>query len=362
MVRKSAELATPEASGADARPLTREELERYETIKATEPPPRGSLLQGARTLFVSAPLGVELKPVARATAIGSGDGRKIWRVDLALPKSTANPRLPLQMERVPLQQLRAELRSRSTPAGFRPAWANASFVPRAVEKPAEHPLYVKSRRVRPLYLFDDRRQPVTDANYPWWCVGLVKSNRGQGSGVLIGSNIVLTAGHAVPWDAQNPWMTFSPGWNIPTLSLGEWPGIFARGYVVPVDPQNFDQVAHDVALLELNYPLGDTLGYFGANEYSDDWDGNGYWISTGYPEDWGGNAEFEDSDTVEDSDSNGDGLALETEASLLRGDLSGVGFKARMVRTRVSLGSRARRALKLNFRRTMTTSSPAVRR
>jgi V8-like Glu-specific endopeptidase len=65
--------------------------------------------------------------------------------------------------------------------------------------------------VRPLYIFNDRRKPATNSDYPWWSIGLVKGNRGTGTGALIGRNLVLTAGHVVPWDAQDAWMTFSPG-------------------------------------------------------------------------------------------------------------------------------------------------------
>ncbi len=184
-------------------------------------------------------------------------------------------------------------------------------------------LTVKGRKVRPLYIFNDRRRPLTNADYPWWSIGLVKSNRGSGTGVLIGSKIVLTAGHVVPWGDPNAWMTFSPGWNIPTISFGEWPGVRVHGYNVDKSPQDFNHVAHDMALVQLETPLGDTLGYFGAKVYQDRWDDHGYWTSVGYPDDWQGNPEFEDADTVEDADSEDDALYLETEASLTHGNSGG---------------------------------------
>jgi hypothetical protein len=73
----------------------------------------------------------------------------------------------------------------------------------------------------------------------------------------------------------------------------------------------------------LDTTLGRTLGYFGYEPYEDDWDDLGLWTNAGYPDDWGGNPEFEDADTIEDSDSEDDGLYLETEASLNHGNSGG---------------------------------------
>jgi V8-like Glu-specific endopeptidase len=233
-------------------------------------------------------------------------------------------RVPLKMTRSLPKALRAKDGSKPEDAHpFSPPWARIGFQPRLAERAPQPFLVVKGRKARPLYIFNDRRRPVLNSDYPWWSVGLVKSNRGTGTGVLIGSKIVLTAGHVVPWGDPNPWMTFSPGWNIPTISFGEWPGVRAHGYNVSDPPQDFQHVAHDMALVQLETTLGDTLGYFGAKVYQDRWDDKGYWTSVGYPDDWQGNPEFEDADTVEDADSEDDGLSLESEASLTHGNSGG---------------------------------------
>src|SRR5262249_34859290 len=132
----------------------------------------------------------------------------------------------------------------------------------------------------------------------------------------------VTAAHLVPWTDPNPWMTFSPAWNIPNVNFGEWQCTRVRGAAID-DPSGDNLVAHDVAIGKLEYPLGNTLGFLGYNDYDDDWDGVGYWTSVGYPDDWNGNPAFEDADTVEDADSEGDGLTLETEASLNHGNSGG---------------------------------------
>ena len=262
-----------------------------------------------------------------ATRIARAGKRGIWRIDLDITAAEPNARIPLKMQRAAPQDLRLKEGglSQSLP-GFRPPWAAVSFKPRARERPPRPQLTVKGCKVRPLYIFNDRRKPATNSDYPWWSIGLVKGNRGTGTGALIGRNLVLTAGHVVPWDPRDAWMTFSPGWNIPTISFGEWPIVRAHGYAIGNPPQDFTDVAHDLALLQLDASLGDTLGYFGAKVYQDRWDDTRYWTSVGNPDDWQGNPEFADADTVEDADSEDDGLYLETEASLTHGNSGGPFF------------------------------------
>jgi hypothetical protein len=51
----------------------------------------------------------------------------------------------------------------------------------------------------------------------------------------------------------------------------------ARGIV------NNDVAGYDWAILRLYEPLGSSLGYFGYNGYSDDWEDQPYWSIIGYP-------------------------------------------------------------------------------
>jgi V8-like Glu-specific endopeptidase len=307
-------------------PLTAEQLARLKPIRAGAPLPAGSILRGWQSLLFSAPSGKRPRITAKVTKVAHAAKREIWRVEINVAGAEPGARVRIQMKRVAPKRLRSDTGPIDTLHGHRPTWAGMSFKPRPSKPRPQQFLKVKGRRVRPLYIFHDRRQALTNSDYPWWCVGLIKSNRGTGTGALIGRNIVLTAGHVVPWDARDPWMTFSPGWNIPTISFGEWPLVRAHGYTVAQSPEDFEHVAHDMALVQLETPLGDTLGYFGAKVYKDRWDGRGYWTSVGYPDDWQGNPEFEGTDTVEDADSEDDGLYLETEASITQGNSGGPFF------------------------------------
>lgn len=307
-------------------PLTAEEVARLKPIRSGAPVPVSSILRGQQSLLFSTPSGKRPKVATQTRRVAGPGKRTIWRVDVNVAGASPGARIHLRMKRVRPEVLRADVGYVATLHGNRPPWAAISFKPRPGRRAPQRFLKVRDRNVRPLYIFNDRRQAVTNSNYPWWCVGLIKSNRGTGTGVLIGRSIVLTAGHVVPWDARDPWMTFSPGWNIPTISFGEWPLKRAHGYTVANPPEDFEHVAHDMAVVQLDTPLGDTLGYFGAKVYKDRWDGTGYWISVGYPDDWQGNPEFEDADTVEDADSEDDGLYLETEASLTHGNSGGPFF------------------------------------
>ena len=305
------------------RPLTREEVKRLKPRKAREAPPRDSVLTGKRRLYVASPAGRRFDPVASAARVGKRRGSDIWRVDVQLPPQSRETHLPLEMEKIPIARLRRETRRRVELGGFCPPWADVTYRLVGKKRPRERAMFAKGKRVRPLYVFDDRRRLVTNGSYPWWSIGKVTSNRGTGTGTLVGSKIVLTAGHMVPWDSADPWMKFAPAWNIPAVSFGEWDCVRAHGVSVGNPPSGSDEAANDVAIVQLETNLGDTLGFWGWNRYHDDWDDVGYWTSVGYPEDWPDQPVFEDADTVEDADSEGDGLLLETEASLAHGNSGG---------------------------------------
>ena len=97
---------------------------------------------------------------------------------------------------------------------------------------------------------------------------------------LVGSNIVVTAGHMVPWNQSPWWMRFVPAYYDGTSLHGN--GV--ESYVS--DAVGFDVedvVGYDWAILKLYNPLGSWLGYFGANGYSDSWEDLPVWTVAGYP-------------------------------------------------------------------------------
>jgi hypothetical protein len=118
-------------------------------------------------------------------------------------------------------------------------------------------------------------------------------------------------------------MTFSPGLNIPTLNFGEWHANRVHGYPIPSTAGDAWKVAHDLAVVHLVEPLGKTLGFFGATVYADNWDDGRYWFNVGYPFDFQGKPAVEEGDSVEDSDTEDDGLQMETEGSITHGNSGG---------------------------------------
>jgi hypothetical protein len=93
-----------------------------------------------------------------------------------------------------------------------------------------------------------------------------------------------------------------------------------RGY-------NTSVTGYDWAIGKLYTRLGDTLGYFGFNGASSNWDNQNWWTCAGYPIDvasaerpsWQGSISYHDTD----GDSNG-GFELESEtADLNHGDSGG---------------------------------------
>ena len=78
-------------------------------------------------------------------------------------------------------------------------------------------------------------------------------------------------------------------------------------------------------ICRLYEPLGEQLGYFGTEEYTEDWNDDGVWACVGYPGDLSsGERPFVQLDcNFEDSESSGGGQVLETECDLGHGDSGG---------------------------------------
>jgi V8-like Glu-specific endopeptidase len=186
------------------------------------------------------------------------------------------------------------------------------------------------KRVEPLWVFgNDDRWQFRDPAWPWGLVGRVFNSRGEsGTGALIGDRLVMTAGHMVPWGDNPWWMLFVPGYYDGVSLHGAGVQSYvsdARGYDV-----HGDVTGYDWAVLRLYNPLGNSLGYFGYNGYSDSWNNQPFWSIVGYP---GAIANamrpsFQGGITVDDTDgdSNG-GEELESEtADLTPGNSGGPMF------------------------------------
>ncbi len=178
------------------------------------------------------------------------------------------------------------------------------------------------------------RMPFYPSSYPYNCIGRIfvwtdatAANWSYyGSATLIGSRAILTAGHIVPWGSGSNWKAhFVAGY----YDGNPAPGPGAQSWVTDAhgwNPNN-SVVAHDMAVMRLQDPLGDWLGSFGSKAYADNWEGGPYWNLVGYPSaitaerpSWQGGIH-----TIDD-DEDGDAQELEHHGDDTGGDSGGPFF------------------------------------
>jgi V8-like Glu-specific endopeptidase len=147
------------------------------------------------------------------------------------------------------------------------------------------------RRVATTIFGTDNRRAFQDTAYPWSTVGLVQTNRGSGSGVMIGPRHLLTVSHVIDWTAPAgfaaDWVRFTPSFFDGGAPFGESYGVHIFWYVqedgdgfISGNEGNFDYV-----VVVLDRRLGETTGWMGARGYDDDWDDLDAWSHMGYPSD-----------------------------------------------------------------------------
>jgi V8-like Glu-specific endopeptidase len=251
----------------------------------------------------------------------------LWEVELKnLGEYEADVRYAKTASRDSADNIIKGVPSNTDLSGFRPDWTDLFYVPRFIPE-YDRPLRrLNGKLVKPLWRFDpDDRKPFKDSSYPWRCVGKIFNSNGKaGTGVLVGKNIVVTAGHLVPWGSSSWWMKFVPSYFDGKSLLGNEVYSFvsdAKGY----DPSG-DVCGYDWAILRLYNDLGKSYGYLGFNGYSDDWEDEPYWTLVGYPGEVakGEKPSYQSAVSIvdDDSDSNG-GRELETYADTSGGNSGG---------------------------------------
>lgn len=213
-----------------------------------------------------------------------------------------------------------------------PDWAGRVYHPQSSIPDRFSLMRRKSgRRVRPnVVVGADNRQVYYPLGYPWHCIGrlYVWNNAAAtnwawtGSGALVGTNVVLTAAHVVPWGAASWKMKFVPahydGTSIYGTGMETWVSR-ARGYV-----NTNNVVGWDIATLRLTQDLGTSLGYFGTKHYSSSWNDDPYWTHCGYASAVSGTRpNWQGGISVEDTDSDSPGLEVEHNGDVTGGDSGG---------------------------------------
>jgi V8-like Glu-specific endopeptidase len=264
-----------------------------------------------RTLY--SVTGSDKKPSVEIQSVGT-DGKYLWKVQVPVSEDLRGARPGLSLERHPSSKFLNEVTDSVSFTSHRPEWIDALPMPRlVVEKAAQMLRRFNGTRTEPLWVYDNARHAFRDSSWPWGLVGRIFNNQGfNGSGALIGDRLVITAGHMVPWSSQSWWMRFVPAYFNGSSLFGA--GV--ESYVSDARGYNTGGTGYDWAILRLYEPLGSSLGYFGYNSYSTDWNNLPVWSNIGYPGDID-NAEepaFQKGFTINDTDgdSNG-GEELETE-------------------------------------------------
>lgn len=151
--------------------------------------------------------------------------------------------------------------------------------------------FQKADRTLRVFGTDERQRIVDTKQMPWSAIGLVQAmwNRSgglvlvsTGTGTLVSSRIVLTAGHVV-YDQTDGWadeIVFIPGKNGSEEPFGR--SLSVRSITQRAWVDNHDS-SHDIALIVLNDPLGDTAGTLPVGVQPDQFFTNRNLNTAGYP-------------------------------------------------------------------------------
>ncbi len=252
-----------------------------------------------------------------------GDGNSAWKI---LEQKVIHG-LPVR-EFVRLQRNGGAVESPTLPLPppEPPEWADLIYHP-----PISHGIVrptlrrINGKKVQPHYIFgNDVRQPFMPTGYPWHCIGKVIAWSNPysfvpswtGTGVLVGRNVVLTASHLVPWDANPAMMQFVPAYFNGFSTLGADVASFVDATsAYYTDEINSPRPALDFAVLRLSDPLGDQLGWLGTKTYDDSWNDGNFWTLVGYPGDVAGAEQPSQQGGISfhDDDEDSDAMELETQ-------------------------------------------------
>lgn len=278
-------------SGKPQRPVPMQELERQFPARAAE---RETPIAVQRSFVVAADRPPEVR--TRVERVDRGDGHVQWQVSLdvqgvrpggrALPAPMKGERLKRAPRQTPEDQLARQL------TGYMPPHLAFSARPlQPVPVTQRIPRKLDERRVPTTIFGTDNRRAFKDTAYPWCTVGKVETNRGAGSGVMIGPRHLLTVSHVIDWTAPAgfaaDWVRFTPATFDGDAPFGEAFGSHIFWYLKEDGDGTISgaEGEHDYVVVVLDRRLGDTTGWMGARGYDDDWDSLAVWQHVGYPAD-----------------------------------------------------------------------------
>jgi V8-like Glu-specific endopeptidase len=87
--------------------------------------------------------------------------------------------------------------------GYRPPGVDLVYKPRVALQTRREPWQrMNGGRDSPADL--RKSHLLDDTRYPWGCIARISTDRGTGSGALVGRNLAVTAAHVIPWDLNRP--------------------------------------------------------------------------------------------------------------------------------------------------------------
>ncbi|MGH7467956.1 MAG: trypsin-like serine peptidase [Longimicrobiales bacterium] len=303
-----------------------EEMARAEPIRASAPMPERvrELLAGHDDLYVRSDAEPRITVDTERLAASN-----LWRVSVNADGRSLLKGLPgdVQIEQECVENAPRALRS-MVMEPFRPPWVDQEYLTRLIPwrettfEPARNGIGNKylepiTRREDPLLKTEEALRFI----YPWRTIGRVFCGTGSnfsnwsmsGTGVLVGRNLMITAGHIAPWGAApgDWWIYFIPGFRD-----GQAPHGFSfverfQGWRPGSNPEPNGQ---DHIICKLYTPLGDALGYMGVRSYgSEDEYFSRRYLSVGYPRSFfdSNRPAVEFDIDIDDIDWDGDGLELE---------------------------------------------------
>lgn len=174
-------------------------------------------------------------------------------------------------------------------SAYIPNWTAVSAMPTlAPVAEQRHLVRRNGNRVRPEWVIDvDNRAPYYPNAYPFTLVGRIfvwwdaasPNWTWWGTASLLGVRTIMTASHVVPWGAPNWKALFVPayydGASIHGAAVASWV-TNAQGYTSHAQ-------GDDMAVMRLDVPLGNSLGWFGFQTYTSGWQDQNVWVLPGYP-------------------------------------------------------------------------------
>jgi hypothetical protein len=207
------------------RPVPIEELdEHFKPRKALKETP----IALERRFHVTAEREPQVK--TRLQRIERGDGQPHWEVIVdidgvraggrALPPALRGRASKIEKRRVSEDQLAQHLTS------YVPDHLGFNATPQEQLKSVKRiRLAMSEPRIATTIFGTDNRRAFQDTTYPWSTVGLVQTNRGSGSGVMIGPRHLLTVSHVIDWTAPAgfaaDWVRFTPSFFDGNAPFGE---------------------------------------------------------------------------------------------------------------------------------------------